>query len=225
MVTQLLEEDGGVLWTLVILVILASVMGQFATAGGGSVNSFLMQIRICRGDSCGDRQRPDAADQQLARRVTGLALMYLGVFWLTGLSWPLGLAAIKLVVGWMAGAILGVSGINLLPPTRRRWPTEWIFLGLVFILVIVAVNQLAPMILVWFPGCKPTQAWGGLLLIGSGLVHLGIASRGLRTIISLLTILAGFEILYAVVETSTLVSRASGNRHPRRRPGRCLSAR
>jgi len=139
-------------------------------------------------------------------RVTGLALMYLGVFWLTGLSWPLGLAAIKLVVGWMAGAILGVSGINLLPPTRRRWPTEWIFLGLVFILVIVAVNSLAPTIVEWFPGCKPTQAWGGLLLILSGVVHLGIASRGLRTIISLLTILAGFEILYAVVETSTLVA-------------------
>jgi hypothetical protein len=106
----------------------------------------------------------------------------------------------------MAGAILGVSGINLLPPTRRRWPTEWLFLGLAYLLVIVAVNSLAPVIVDWFPGCLPTQAWGALLLIGGGLVHLGIASRGLRTIISLLTILAGFEILYAVVETSTLVA-------------------
>lgn len=139
-------------------------------------------------------------------RVTGLALMYVGVFWLTGLSWPLGLASIKLVVGWMAGAILGVSGINLLPPTRRRWPTEWVFLGLVFLIVIVAVNTMAPTIVEWFPGSLPAQAWGGLLLIGTGLVHLGIASRGLRVVISILTIMAGFEILYAVVETSTLVA-------------------
>jgi hypothetical protein len=139
-------------------------------------------------------------------RVTGLALMYVGVFWLAALSWPMGLATIKLVVGWMAGAILGVSGVNMLPPTRRRWPTEWIFLALVFLLVVVAVYQLSPVIVSWFPGCHPAQAWGGLLLVGSGLVHLGVASRGLRVIISLLTILAGFEILYAVVETSTLVA-------------------
>ncbi|MBN2043877.1 MAG: hypothetical protein JW757_02555 [Anaerolineales bacterium] len=139
-------------------------------------------------------------------RVAGLALMYLGVFWLVAISWPLGLAAIKMVVGWMAGAILGVSGVNLLPPTRRRWPTEWIFLALAFLLVIVAVSRLAPVITDWFPGCHPAQAWGGLLLIGTGLIHLGVASRGLRTILSILTILAGFEILYAVVETSTLVA-------------------
>ena len=170
------------------------------------MNSFLMQNAIAAVILVAVASGLMLLTSSWRGRVTGLALMYLGVFWLTGLSWPLGLAAIKLVVGWMAGAILGVSGINLLPPTRRRWPTEWIFLGLVFILVIVAVNSLAPMILEWFPGCKATQAWGGLLLILSGLVHLGIASRGLRTIISLLTILAGFEILYAVVETSTLVA-------------------
>jgi hypothetical protein len=139
-------------------------------------------------------------------RVAGLALMYLGVFWLVAISWSMGLAAIKVVVGWMAGAILGVSGVNLLPPTRRRWPTEWIFLALAFLLVVVAVSRLAPMMVDWFPGCHPAQAWGGLLLVGSGLVHLGVASRGLRAILSILTILAGFEILYAVVETSTLVA-------------------
>jgi hypothetical protein len=36
LVTEVLEEDGGVLWTLLILVILASVLGQFAT-GGSSI--------------------------------------------------------------------------------------------------------------------------------------------------------------------------------------------
>jgi hypothetical protein len=35
LVTQMLEEDGGVLWTLLILVIMASVIGQFTTNGSG----------------------------------------------------------------------------------------------------------------------------------------------------------------------------------------------
>lgn len=139
-------------------------------------------------------------------RVTGLALQYVGVFWLVALSWPVGLASIKLVVGWMAGAILGVSGINLLSPTGRRWPTERLFLGLVLLLVVLSVSTLVPEVLPWLPGSRPAQAWGGLLLIGMGLMHLGVASHGLRVIISLLTTLSGFEILYAVVESSTLVA-------------------
>jgi hypothetical protein len=139
-------------------------------------------------------------------RVAGLALQYVGVFWLVALSWPVGLASIKLVVGWMAGAILGVSGINLISPTGRRWPTEWLFLGLVLLLVVLSVSALVPEVMVWFPGGQTAQVWGGLLLIGMGLVHLGVASRGLRVIISLLTTLSGFEILYAVVESSTLVA-------------------
>jgi hypothetical protein len=139
-------------------------------------------------------------------RVSALALQYVGVFWLVALSWPTGLSSIKLVVGWMAGAILGVSRIDQLPSDRRRWPTEWVFLGLVLVLVFLSVSTLAPSIEDWLPTVHPAQTWGGLLLIGSGLIHLGVASRGLRVIVSLLTVLSGFEILYAVVENSTLVA-------------------
>ncbi len=151
-----------------------------------------------------------AATMVMARswrwRVAGLALQYIGVFWLVALSWPIGLATTKLVVGWMAGAILGVSGINLLEPTTRRWPTEWVFLSLVLLLVILSVATIVPEVITWLPGIQRAQAWGGLLLIGMGLMHLGFASRGMRVIISLLTTLSGFEILYAVIENSTLVA-------------------
>mgnify|MGYP001431499062 CR=1 FL=1 len=91
-------------------------------------------------------------------RVAGLALQYVGVFWLVALSWPVGLASIKLVVGWMAGAILGISGFNLLGPVGRRWPTEWLFLGLVLLLVVLSVSTLVPEVLVWLPGGRPAQA-------------------------------------------------------------------
>ena len=139
-------------------------------------------------------------------RVSALALQYVGVFWLVALSWPVGLASIKLVVGWMAGAILGISRIDQLPKDRRRWPTEWVFLGLMMLLVFFAVSTLTPRIESWLPTVHPAQTWGGLVLIGSGLAHLGVASRGLRVIVSLLTALSGFEILYAVVESSSLVA-------------------
>lgn len=139
-------------------------------------------------------------------RVAGLAAQYLGVFWLVAISWPASLAAVKLVTGWMAGAILGISRTGMEAEDQRRWPTEWLFLGLVVVLVLVSVTAVSPSLEAWLPEINADQAWGSLLLIGMGMVHLGIASRGIRVILSLLTLLAGFEILYAVVESSTLVA-------------------
>lgn len=139
-------------------------------------------------------------------RVAGLAVQYLGVFWLVSISWPSSLSAVKLVTGWMAGAILGVSRIGQLPEDRRRWPTEWLFLGLVIVLVLISASTIAPAVAGWLPGVSQDQALGGMLLIGMGMVHLGMAARGLRVVLSLLTLLSGFEILYAVVESSALVA-------------------
>jgi hypothetical protein len=45
-----------------------------------------------------------------------------------------------------------------------------------------------------------------LLLISLGLLHLGITSDPFQVIIGLLTVLAGFEVLYAAVESSVLVT-------------------
>jgi hypothetical protein len=139
-------------------------------------------------------------------RVGGLAVQYLGVFWLVAISWSSGLAAVKLVTGWMAGAILGVSRIGQLAEDRRRWPTEWLFFGLVVVLVLVSVSAVAPIVSTWLPDVHPDQILGAIVLIGMGMIHLGMASRGIRVILSLLTLLSGFEILYAGVETSTLVA-------------------
>ncbi len=47
---------------------------------------------------------------------------------------------------------------------------------------------------------------GSLLLIGMGLLHLGITARILPVTIGLMTVLAGFEILYSSVEGSVLVA-------------------
>jgi len=139
-------------------------------------------------------------------RIGALAFQYVGVFVLISLSWPINMAAVKLVVGWMAGAILGVSRIDLVQEDVRRWPTERLYFIFVASVVFLTVATIAPTLTNWVPRININQAWGGLLLIGMGMVHMGFASRGLRVIISLLTFLSGFEILYAVVESSTLVT-------------------
>ncbi len=139
-------------------------------------------------------------------RLGALAVQYVGVFILVALSWPAGLASIKLVAGWMVAAILGISRIEQLPSERRRWPTEQVFLGVVVFLVVLSISTFAPEMGYWLPGVRVGQAWGSLLLIGTGLLQLGFAARGLRVVLGLLTLLSGFEIMYAVVETSALVA-------------------
>ena len=47
---------------------------------------------------------------------------------------------------------------------------------------------------------------GGILLVEVGLVMLGLNARPLRVVLALLVLFSGFEILYAMVERSTLVA-------------------
>jgi hypothetical protein len=56
------------------------------------------------------------------------------------------------------------------------------------------------------PGLGLPVIGGGILLIGAGVVHLGVTSDPWRVTIGLLTLLAGFEILYGAVESSILVT-------------------
>ena len=138
-----------------------------------------------------------------------LALQYVGVFALTGVSWPLALAAVKLVAGWMAGLVLAISARN----TPRMWaaeersqPGSAFFRFLAAGLVVLVVASVAPLTTNWMPGADMEQVWGGLLLIGLGLLHLGLTAQPLRVVLGLLTVLSGFEILYAAVESATLVA-------------------
>jgi len=135
-----------------------------------------------------------------------LAVQYLAVFWLVALVWPLGLAAIKLVVGLMAGALVG----SLQPPDeiveeKNAGISGGIFRSLAASLIWLAVFSIAPGLLNWVP-TQPVILWGGLILIGMGLLQLGMTTRPLRIIVGLLTVISGFEILYASLESSLLVA-------------------
>ena len=138
-----------------------------------------------------------------------LAAIYLAAFFLVLQHWPLAMGVVKLVTGWMGTAALGMTLLSL--PSDKDGRRSFFVEGSPFRLfgagmVILLVVSAAPRIETVIPGIGQSVLIGGLTLVGIGLFHLGMTSDVLRVVIGLLTILAGFEILYAAVETSILVA-------------------
>jgi hypothetical protein len=138
-----------------------------------------------------------------------LALQYFAAFWLVTRHWPIGMASVKLVTGWMATTALGMTRLSITndeSALEAFWPRSRYFrISLAGIVVILAATT-APHMETLVPGLGIQVIIGSLLLIGMGLIHLGISSQVLRVTLGLLTILSGFEILYAAVESSILVA-------------------
>jgi hypothetical protein len=141
--------------------------------------------------------------------IAALGLLYFFAFLLITPSWPLELAAVKLVAGWIAASILGLPRLNLpdgSTETLMSLPPGRTFRILAASLVILIVFGAAPRLAGWTQAIGINQAWGGLLLIGLALMQLGLRSGFFRAAIGLLMLFAGFEIVYAAVESSTLVT-------------------
>jgi hypothetical protein len=141
--------------------------------------------------------------------ISALALQYIGVFILVATSWPMSLSITKIVVGWMAAAVLGMVMVATPEAIRQdepEWPSGRFFRLLTSGLVFLAAFSTGSKVAEFVPGIDPITITGGLILIGMGLLHLSLTSQPLRAAIGLLTFLSGFEIIYAAVETSILVA-------------------
>lgn len=142
--------------------------------------------------------------------IAALGAQYLLAFLLITPSWPLELAAVKLVSGWIAASILGLTRLNMedeaSEPVATSVPTGRGFQVLAAGLILLIVAGAAPRLTAWTSGIGINQAWGGLLLVGIGLLQLGLRHGPFRIALGLLTLFSGFEILYAAVEASTLVA-------------------
>src|SRR5688572_32563631 len=139
-----------------------------------------------------------------------LALQYLAAFWLITRHLPFAMGSAKLVTGWMVVAALGMTRLgiatiaeeeNRVFSPRGRW-FPIILMGIVALVSAGAVPRIEAVI----PGLGLQVIAGSLLLIGAGLVHLGITADILRVTLGLLTMLTGFEVIYAAVESSILVA-------------------
>jgi len=138
-----------------------------------------------------------------------LGFQYIGVFLLVFLTWPLNLAVVKLVAGWMAAALLGVGLVGA--PVHvfleeRFSPSGRVFRLLAAFMVSLTMLSVARRVSGWFPGVGMEMIDGTLLLVGFGTLQLGLTARPIRVILGLLTVLGGFEVLYAVLEKAVLVA-------------------
>jgi hypothetical protein len=137
-----------------------------------------------------------------------LALQYLAAFYLVSLSWPVGMAVVKLIVGWMATAAIALTCLRQIPPQGGGEPsTELFFRGIAGMLVILVVFVLAPGLAEnLFPNINFQIIQGGLMLMGMALMQLGTHAIPYLTIISLLSFLSGFEVIHSALEQSTLLT-------------------
>lgn len=144
-------------------------------------------------------------------RVTlgALALQYLAMLWLITRHLPFAMGSAKLIVGWMVVAILGMTRLGL--PNAEEEEESFIpragyfQIALMGIITLVTAGA-SPRIETAIPGLGLPVIAGGLILIGGGVIHLALSKNILRVAIGLLTMLAGFEILYAAIESAILVA-------------------
>lgn len=141
--------------------------------------------------------------------IFSLAIQYVCVVVLVSSSWPLETAAVKLVAGWMACAVMVLA--------LRNQPDDLIVGGgrsisdIVFRLIAAVMAGLfaftgGTSLVLWLPEISVEQAYGSMILIALGLLHLGLTNHPFRVVLGLLTLLSGFEILYAAVESSILIA-------------------
>ncbi len=137
-----------------------------------------------------------------------LAAQYLAAFGLILVYWPLTMSAAKLVTGWMAAAVLGMthSGLSTNLSDEGSWPEGRLFRLLSAGLLVVTISASGPGLADWLPDASLPVVWGALVLVAIGLLQLGMTLHPFRVILGLLTTLLGFEIIAATLETSILVA-------------------
>jgi hypothetical protein len=138
-----------------------------------------------------------------------LALQYVAVVFLVSSSWPIETAAVKLVAGWMACAVM-VLALRNLHSNRINGGVKPIS-EIVFRLILAVMAGLfaftgGARLVLWLPEISVEQAYGSMILIALGLLHLGLTNHPFRVVLGLLTVLSGFEIFYAALESSILIA-------------------
>lgn len=143
-------------------------------------------------------------------RIAILFLQYAGFAWLVSLSLPLEIALVKLVTGMLLCGIAILSWKDHSVMTTEageysRLPPGKLFRFLSVLLVLVASVGLIRMDWIPLPDIPDAAAWGATILFMMGLLQLGLSSRVFRMGVGMLTMLSGFEVIYAVIEPSLAV--------------------
>lgn len=137
-----------------------------------------------------------------------LGTQYLGVFGFVQTIWPINLAIVKLISGLIVCLAIATSQKNItaFSFSETSWPQGRLFRLLATALILLTTLSISSQTSTWLGISNPIGTWASLLLMGIGLFQLGITTQPMRVIIALLTLISGFEIIYAFVESSALVA-------------------
>lgn len=137
-----------------------------------------------------------------------LTAQYVGIAVLVAQHWPVGMAAAKLVTGWMTTAALAMTltSVSREEQPEAFWPQSRTFRLFLVGMIVVLALAVTPRVDQSLTGVGTPVVAGAIILTGVGLLQLGTSSRVLRVVVALLTVLGGFETLYAALEGSILVA-------------------
>ena len=139
-----------------------------------------------------------------------LAVQYVAAFWLVTRHLPFVMGSAKLITGWMVVAALGMTRLGLSTEEDEKEASilpngQWFRIVLILVVALVTAGA-TPRVESAIPGLGLPVIAGSLLLMGAGVAHLGMTSDRLNVILGLLTMLTGFEVLYAAIESSILLA-------------------
>ena len=138
--------------------------------------------------------------------IGALVLQYLFIFFLISSIWPVGLAVVKLIVGWIVCSLIGSAYFQNIQIQKEPLSNpKTIFTALSSAVIWLLVFTLSSSMTNLLPIDRPLLIAAGIL-IGMGLLQLGSTTNLLRILFGLLTVMGGFEVLYAGLEQSVLVA-------------------
>jgi hypothetical protein len=138
--------------------------------------------------------------------VFGLAMCYLVGFVLIVQIWPLSLAAVKLLTGFIGMVVLSTVKINSPElPAENRSRSYRIFLVLVLSVGWIIVTATTSKLNEWLP-IAYTNLYIGLVIVFAGIIKFAVSRQVFDVVVGLLVFLCGFDVIYSSLEGSALVT-------------------
>lgn len=139
-------------------------------------------------------------------KLASLSIVYLLAFIIIIQVWPVALASVKLISGWMGVILIGASQISHFENKADPSPaSKAIFQLLITALVWIVITAEAAAFNEWIP-IPYANLYLGLVIIAGGLINASVNQLLFDVIIGVLTLLAGFDIIYSSLEGSALVT-------------------
>jgi len=143
-------------------------------------------------------------------RLALVAIIELIGFILIVQIWPIALASVKLISGWMGIALLATTFTFSSPESAPSSPVSSRIFRLMLVifgwlLVLVSAERFNE----WLP-IPYTNLFVGLVFFLSGMIYLALRMNSIDTVIGLLIFFEGFDVIYSSLEGSALITGIFG---------------